>query len=151
MALRYKRISESEDSMRNVLDKGEYPFLIKSVEETRTKSGIYDMLVIEISVMDSTGREHTIKDWVVFMDEMAWKFRHLCSTCGLIDRYESDSIEAKDLEGKHGVVRLSIADYEKEGETRKVNRVADYVKAGAINAAPKNDASASFHDDQIPF
>ncbi|MBX4189693.1 hypothetical protein KW791_00125 [Candidatus Parcubacteria bacterium] len=147
MALHYKKITEEEDQVRNVLEKGQYPFSVKSVMEKPTSKKDNHMLEVEIRVMGNDGREYNVKDWIVTtMEEMAWKFRHFAATCGLLDRYEAEVLEARDFLGKNGVVKLTISEYEKDGEMRKVNRVADYVKP--LAKEKKNDNS--FVDDDIP-
>jgi hypothetical protein len=150
MALPYKKLTEEQDQMRNVLDKGEYPFRVLSIAQKPTKKGDNQMLEVELMVMDMEGREVKVRDWIILtMEEMSWKFRHFAATCGLLDRYDADLIEARDFLDKHGVVKLSIAEYEQEGEKRKVNRVADYVKPGMAKPVPqKNDNS--FLDDDVP-
>jgi hypothetical protein len=150
MALRYTRITEEQDQLRNILPKGEYAFVVKSIIEKKTKSGSYDMLEVELGALSEEGREVTIKDWIVLMEEMGWKLRHFAATCGILDRYDDEILEAKDFLGKNGVVKLSIAEYEKDGEMRKINRVADYVKPG--KASPASQAAPNdFVDDDIPL
>ena len=148
MSLHYKHISAEEDQMRNLLEKGEYPFYVKSIIEKKTKSGQYDMLELELGIIDKNGHELRIKDWVVLMDEMAWKFRHLSATCGLLDLYEQEAIESNDFVGKQGMVKINISEYEKEGESRKVNRVADYLAKPVIQ--PQKVDDNPFIDDMIP-
>lgn len=153
MALAYNRITEEQDQMRNVLDKGEYPFHIKSVAEKPTKKGTNKMLEVELGILDLNGREMTVKDWIILdMDDMAWKLRHFAATLGLLDRYEDDLLEIRDLLGKNGVARLSIAEYERDGEIRKINRVTDYVKPGQTKGNPtkttaKKQGNEPFFDD----
>lgn len=152
MALAYHKLTEQEDQMRNVLPKGEYPFHIKTIEQKPTKSKANTMLEVELSVLDNNGRSVTVKDWVVIdMEQMAWKFRHLAATCGLMDSYEADTLETYHFLGKHGVVKLSIREYEQDGEIRKANAVVDYVKPGQAKGnmdSQKNDND--FIDDDIP-
>lgn len=150
MTLPYKKLTDEEDKMRNVLAKGEYPFSIISVEFKRTKDGLNQMLALELIVLDINGREKKIKDWVVFMDDMMWKFKHLCETCGLMDKYANDLVQAKDFLGKNGVVKLSVADYEKDGDTMKVNKVVDYIKPNKLKAVAQNNSN-DFVDDEILF
>jgi hypothetical protein len=151
MALSYHRINEEEDQMRNVFEKGGYAFQVKSIESKKTKSGNNLMLVVELSVHDSKfARTINVKDWIVLdMEEMAWKLRHFAATCGLLEKYDAEELDAKDFLGKYGVVKLSIREYEQDGELRKANAVADYIKPGKENlkeATPSND----FVDDDIP-
>lgn len=146
MALQYKKITEQEDQMRHLLEKGEYPFHVKSIKEGKTKNNKYDMLTLDIAVMDINGREITVKDWVVLMDEMAWKLRHLAATCDVLNLYDDNLLQSKDFLGKNGVVKLGIREYEnEEHEKRLVNYVIDYIKP---DCAKKSD---SFLDDDIPL
>lgn len=150
MALPYTRMTDEEDKMRLVLPAGEYPFAILSVEQKKTKAGDNEMLCLELIAFDINGRERKVKDWVVFMDSFMWKFKHLCETCGLKDKYDENLVEAKDFLGKHGIVKLSVADYEKNGDIMKVNKVVDYVTTNKLNTVAQN-SSNDFKDDDIMF
>ena len=108
MALSYKKLSEEEDQMRNLIPAGEYQFSVAKIESTRTKNGKYEMLAVNLDVIDIHGAVRKLKDWIVFMDEMAWKLRHFAATCGLLDRYDEGLLEASDFLGKKGVVRIKI-------------------------------------------
>lgn len=157
MALAYKKLTEQEDQMRNVLEKGEYPFHVKSIMEKPTKKGTNKMLEVELSILDINGKECTIKDWIMLdMDEMLWKLRHFSATLGLLDKYEDGTLDARDFLNKNGVVRLSIADYEKDGELRKINRVSDYLQPGKSKGNTAKEGantsnSETFFDDDIKF
>jgi uncharacterized protein DUF669 len=146
-------MSEEDDLNRNILEKGEYPFHVETIELKSTKSKLNLMLELKLSVMGNDGKVVKVKDWVVIdMEEMAWKFRHFAYTCGLADKYEAKTLEARDFLGKHGVVKLSIRDYEQDGEQRKANAVADYIKPGEAKGNPQPANSGSdFVDDDIPL
>lgn len=159
MALRYNPISLDQDAVRNLLAKGNYPFIVKSIIEKKTKNGNHDMLEVELGIIDANGKDWTVKDWVVIMDEMAWKLRHFADTCGLLKKYEDRSLDAKDFLGKKGVAKIGVKDYESGGEMRKTNCVTDYIKAdsvaqikshGEVKKASVNQAD-DFLNDNIPF
>jgi len=148
MALSYRKITEEEDQMRNVLIAGEYPFCVAAIERTRTKENTADMLVVDMLVMDADGREVKVRDWIVFMDQMAWKFRHFAATCGLLEKYENNTIEASDFINQNGVVKLTVGEYvDKDGEVVKNNRVKDYIKPGFAKVKTAQDLDPSFNDD----
>lgn len=145
MALAYKRINEEQDKLRGAFPKGEYPFHIKSIEEKLCSNEINTMLVVDLVVINDSGRQLTIRDWVMLdMENWEWKLRHFAATCGLLDRYDKGLLEASDFLGKNGVAKLTIAEYEKDGEVAFINRVSDYIKPGQ---AKGND----FIDDDIPL
>jgi hypothetical protein len=137
MALPYKVWTDEDIKNRNVVDEGNYPFTILSVERKRTKVKLddkgqakptYEMLQIEYQFHDKNGTGKTIRDWIVFMDGMDWKFRHLANTTGLLALYEAKTLDCQHLIGKQGVFALGIEETTYEGKTRKQNFVMDYVK-----------------------
>lgn len=142
MPLPYKKITEEQAKMRNVFEKGEYPFSVKSIQQKLCKNNINNMLVVELNVMNNEGREIKITDWVLLdMENMEWKFRHFAATCGLLEKYENDELEINDFLGQHGVAKISIQEYQKDNEKLVTNRIMDYIK-------PENK---DFLDDDIPL
>lgn len=148
MALNYRRVSEEEDQRRGLIDKGEYTFQVAAIEQKRTSNGKYDMLAVDLIVWDITNRERKLKDWIVFAEEMDWKFRHFCKSLGLLQQYEEGSIEVQHFPGKKGKVKVGQKDGQtKDGDTRLVNFVMDYLNDSG-NTASNSD---TFKDDEIPF
>lgn len=152
MALAYKRLTEEQDKLGNVFPKGEYPFSVKSVQQKPTKSGLNNMLVVELSVMNDKGKSKLVTDFIMLdMDDMAWKLRHFAASCGLLDYYDNDTLESTHFLGKHGVVKLAISDYEKDGEMLKSNKVTDYVKPGQAKGNQQINDAEPFYNDDIPL
>lgn len=150
MALAYSYVSAEQDAMRNVLDKGEYAFQVKSIAEKPTKSGNNHQLEVEISIV-ANGRENTLRDWVLTdHEEMGWKLRHFAATCGLIQRYDNKTLEARDFLGKNGICKLAVKEYEKDGEKMKGNSVVDYIKPREKFESLPLKTNGNFMDDQIP-
>lgn len=155
--MKYSRFSEDQERKRNQerqpLPKGDYPFIIKAVEDKPTKSGRYNMLVLDLELHLDDGRTKKQKDWVVYdMEEMAWKLRHLAATTGLLEEYESNTLTPGDLLEKHGVARLTTQEYaDSDGELTISNAVKDYVKPGeAKGVSPIKSGlpeDAPFNDD----
>lgn len=148
MSLSYPKISEEQDLMRGLLDKGDYPFQVLKIEKKRTSTNRYDMLVVELMIQ-LDNRSVVVKDWIVLMEEMAWKFRHFASTCGLLDKYENDTLDVPDFKNKTGIVKIGTRTYQdKQGEDRLANSVQDYVKSVTPKVViPQDD----FESDAIPF
>jgi hypothetical protein len=156
MSLNYIKITDKEDKLRNLLDKGNYPFVIKTVEQQKTGSGKNNMLRLELTIATDIGREMVVRDWVMLdLENWTWKLRHLAVSVDLVDEYESGNLDSKDLVGKKGVAKITIGKFEKEGEEVAVNRVVDYLKPdGNLSvldikkALPKENQE---FDDAIPF
>jgi len=146
MSLGYKRITEEQDQLRNVFPKGEYKFLVESVEEKTCKNGINKMLVVGLLLLNE-GRSLKITDWIMLdMENFEYKLRHFAETCGLLDKYDLDNLEATDFLGREGVAKVSVSEYEKDGEIIKTNRINDYAKQ---NLTKSNDSE--FANSDIPF
>lgn len=156
MALNYLPHTEEDLSRLNVLDPGEYPFVVTSVDEGATKGGTdldgnpkktHSMLIVNLKVASPIHGDRLVKDWVVLFDQenpMAFKFRHFAHSCGLIKKYEDKMLEAKDFLNKKGIVKIGMKDWTNQyGEKKKQNSVLDYVKSAQQN----ND----FISDDIHF
>ena len=155
MALAYNLWTEEDIKNRNCVDDGDYPFEIIALTKKKTQPGvdkngdpkpIRDMLEIEFNFHDKNGVVRKQKDWIVFMEGMDWKLRHLAHTTNTLELYEAQELDEKHLLGKKGIFSLASKDFkDSNGETRKVNFVKDYVKK---NTTFKN--SETFLDDDIP-
>lgn len=154
MALNYRSLSQADEIRLSVLQPGEYCFIVVGISQERSKGGtdkngqqkkIYDMLVVDMVVVNENGRERKLRDWILLVedeDTMGFKLRHFASTCGLIVKYESNTLEAKDFLGRQGTAKIGVKDYiDQHGEKKKQNMVIDYVKSIDL----KNDQE--FNDD----
>lgn len=157
MALAYDRWTEEDDKQRNCMPDGDYPALIDGIVSKLTAAGRFDkngdpipqrkMLELDLIIMDISGRERKMKDWVMLEGEMSWKFRHLCVAVGLQEAYESDTVEIHQLMKKCPIAKIkSRMMKNKDGVEEKRNTVADYVAS-----APKATNGADFVDDDIPI
>lgn len=154
MALSYKVWSQQEDETRNIIEKGEYQFIVKDIKRTLTKKGNYEMLVVDLELLDNLGRVRKLKDWIVLMDEMGWKLRHFAASCGLLEQYESQTLDTQHFLNREGVVKISVGDQKDEhGQLTglKQNSVADYIKPENVKVAQQKTNDDSFIEDDIPL
>lgn len=138
MALPYKVWTDEEVKSRNVIEDGSYPFKIKSAILKKTQSGIdkngvikpiRDMLEVEFEFFNINGNIRNIKDWIVFVETMDWKLRHLARALGLLDLYESKTLEPYHLSGKSGTFTLGSKEMvDRDGNKKKVNYIKDYIE-----------------------
>jgi hypothetical protein len=149
--LAYSYISHEDDLARNLIDKGEYQFVVKNVEAKKTKSGLNNQLVVTLSVWDINNKEHNVLDWIMLdMEKFEWKFRHFCDAIGIIHLYENKSVSVEDIRNKGGYVKIGI----KDGDNgRKFNTVVDYIKSATppSRLMPLGQQKNSSLDDDIPF
>lgn len=152
--LNYEYLSAEDDKPNFALPEGDYPFVVRALEDKPTKSGKNNMLVVEMDVYTPEGKAKRMRDWIVYdMPQMAWKFRHWCITLGLEAEYESRKFDEKLALNKHGVVSLKCEDYvNQNGDLSTQNVVKDYVKPGEAKgvAAPAKEPEP-FLDEDIPL
>ncbi len=157
MALNYRTFSEDDINSMKILAQGDYQFYIDSVKEMKSAGGIdkngnpkkiYDMLELSLKIVTDRG-ERQVRDWIMIIQDdepLAFKLRHLASTCGLIEKYDSGMLDARDFMGKHGTARIGQKEYtDKYGEVKKLNNVLDYVKAS------QSKAEIDEFNDDIPL
>jgi len=129
---KFKSYKDEElEALQNsdLLPKGEYEFSVLEIAEKFSKAG-NEMLEVKLHL--SSGNEtRTIRDWIVMMDSMAFKFKHFCEALGFLKEYEKGEIDLKALIGRHGKLLLDI----QQGNPRPTggyfpdrNFVQDYIK-----------------------
>jgi hypothetical protein len=161
MPMPYKVWSEEQIQERNVSPEGEYPFEVILFNLKKTKPGIdrngnqkaiNDMLELDLKFWDMEGVVRKQRDWIVFIDGMDWKLRHLANTLDLLEDYDNKTLEGYHLVGKTGVMCLGIKDMiGNDGVKKKVNYVKDYVKKGVGDKlTPTKHDDNPFIDDEIP-
>ena len=152
MPLPYNRWTDEQIASRNVSSEGDYPFTIIGAVLKKTKPGydangqpkkIYDMLEVDFEFIDLNGVVKKQKDWIVFIENMDWKLRHLANTTGLLELYDDDVLDESHLLKAKGVFTLGLKEMtDRDGQTKKVNFVKDYVKKSTSPAS-------GFIDDDI--
>lgn len=166
MAMTFTPKSEAalvkENEERNILwPKGEYDFEVVNYEDAVSKSG-NDMIHLELKVFHPDGGSQTIHDYL--LASMMHKLRHACEAIGILDRFESGTLEASDFDGGVGKVMLKVDKAKPNSGYRDKNSVDDYCKQavraarGAMaGAAPaeRRERPAKIPqqqiDDEIPF
>ena len=97
MPLPYQVWTEEQIDNRGIVPEGNYPFEVTgaSLQKTKGKNGkpVHDMLVIDMNIIDTHGQIRKIRDWIVFVENMDWKLRHLANTTLLLDHYEAGTLE----------------------------------------------------------
>lgn len=161
MALAYKPVSEQEANNQNTsapIPEGEYQFKVTGCGEQTSKSG-NPMLVVKFAVKMPNGlgtqgilRNHT--EWLLLTEQWQWKLRHLADACGLLAKYEANTLDALDLIGRTGRFHLT---HQTNQDTGQVNaRVKVYHKRSTqpVAAEPavkqNQEVHAEFNDD-VPF
>ncbi len=135
---------------------GEYDYTVDAAEDTTSSKTGAPMVKLTLHVYNAEGHKRIVFDYIV--DSAAWKLKQFAASCGLLDRYDSGEIEAYEMVGKTGRLKLKIESSEQYGDQ---NKVAFYIAAkpagtgytGRSAPAPVASGKSLADDlsDEIPF
>lgn len=129
----FKPLTDDEmESQMNPFVDGQYDFRVENAIEKKSKSG-NDMFELKMICLNEKGGSTFIYDWILpNHPTMGWKLKHLCTSVGLLEKYETGRIHPDDFIDKKG--RLELFNKEEDGIKRR--RVKDYL---LNNEKPFND------------
>lgn len=163
MLFDYEVLTEDQANKERyqLLNDGMYPAVIKRVEHKVSSTG-NNMYELDLDVYDENGRNHFIRDYVVFTRSMSWKVIHFADSTGTLAEYESKKFTPDLLLNKSCVVMLKT---QQGGEipSEKLNGkpvgsrypdknvIQDYVKKCDQVAQKKVANSDLPFNDDLPF
>lgn len=152
--MKFKHKTEEEIQSMFLLPEGTYQFVVTKAEDAMSKSN-NEMIKLTLKIMDKSGREHTVYDYL--LEAMEFKLKHFCDATGLEKEYQSDMLLAKHCEGKSGMVDIIVQKGQPNpagGNYADKNSVKDYIKRTSgqktqnelLNQSINND-----FNDEVPF
>lgn len=115
-----------------VLPEGTYPFVVAGLERKRfegsAKMAPCPMAELKLSVITDSGAE-TITTRLMLSTKTAWRVAQFFKAIG----YEKDPETGKvpmrwnEIEGKEGMLKLSVRKYEHDGKEREANDVEKFL------------------------
>jgi len=146
--MKHTPLTDEEIAASGLLAPGIYDFEVASAEDKVSSKG-NDMIEVKLNVYEADGTIRPIRDWI--MPQMTKKFKHFHNACGMMDKYESGSLEASDVIGKSGKCMIKQEPYtNKDGLEVMSNKIDDYVKRDNLEAYNKASSKVEL-DDEIPF
>jgi hypothetical protein len=150
MSFRFNPLSQEQIdglSHKGLLPDGVYKFIIKDVKQSTSKSG-NAMLELLLGIADGQGWERNIFDYLVSMDRMVFKIKHLCESVGLEETYAKGEFDPKCLLHKIGHAQIGVQKGARKDDGSfypDKNVVKDYVKSDKVETITEK------LDDKIPF
>ncbi len=148
------REQAEKESQFPVWEDGIYSFEVGKAENATSKKG-NPMIKLALNVYNDDGHVQVIFDYI--MGNMPLKLLDACEAMGLLDEYESGTLEPYQLEGKVGEVRLIKRLETTDKESGKVYAPKNEVKTYILNSHKKTQAQVKSRDfvpdlnDEIPF
>ncbi len=138
----------SEQECLNLLQPGEYDFVVKNAEATRSKASGKPMMKLTLGVYDKNGREHTIVDYL--LDSIMYKVRGFAYGTGLDDRYETGGFLPEECMNRTGKCEIIIDEPEPGSKFNPKNVVKNYVKRLKTEQKIIPSIDQTMNDD-LPF
>ena len=157
--MQFNSRSREELARESLTPPGEYDFEIISAEETTSKKG-NEMIKLKLRVFVEGGEIH-VYDYLVA--GMEYKLANFCDAIGRSDDYDDGEINADNLVGCAGKLKLVIEKEQKDKDTGEVkwpakNVVKTYIagKKGQEKMAERRvktapTAAVKTDDEEIPF
>lgn len=157
--MQFNSKSREELARESLTPPGEYDFEIMRAEETTSKKG-NEMIKLKLRVFVENGEIH-VYDYLVA--GMEYKLANFCDAIGRSDDYDDGEINADNLVGCAGKLKLVIEEAEKDKDTGEVkwpakNVVKTYIagKKGQEKMAERRvktapTAAVKTDDEEIPF
>ena len=149
--MKYTPKTEKEIAEENLWPAGEYDFEVTAGEDTQSEAG-NDMIKLTVQIFNNEGRSRLVDDYL--LESIAYKLRHACDACGLIETYETGELSGADFIQKTGRLKLGIQK-DKTGAYPDKNVINDYIKR-SVNGGTQESVStgamtANDLSDSIPF
>lgn len=118
----------SEESSFVLLPEGDYRFTIEKFEKQRYAGGdkipACPKAVVTFSVFSPDGLNAIITENYLLHKKMEWKLSEFFASVGLKKKGEPvRMLWTPELYGKTGICKVIIHSYQKDGETRQINRI----------------------------
>jgi len=140
-----------EDQEKRSLPDGKYEFRVIDWKEGISKNG-NQMVTLQINVIDNSGREISIRDWIVPNSSLGLhKLKSFCECTNLSEKYSTGSLSQYDAVGAWGFLETKQEKGMNDNGLPTINiRVKNYLER------PNDDQKSAITtteiaDDDIPF
>lgn len=167
MSFNYKIYSEQEamSERYNLLKEGIYDAVIISSEDKHSASSGNPMMDLRIGVFDDEGKEHEVRDFLVFTPKMMWKVVHFAESANLMTEYERGGLCSQVAKGERLRVKVVIEEGSEIPHDKlrgkmigsrypDKNKIDDYLKRkspGEIDSMNNTALIEKELNDDVPF
>lgn len=150
--MQFQPKSEKDIQAQQLAPEGDYDFEVLRADDATSKKGNV-MIALKIGLYSGEAIHWHVFDYL--LGAMEAKLRHFADTTGLLAKYESGELAARDCVGRAGRCRIVIAQDKNQVFSDK-NAVKDYIVRTAKplpgKPLPGNEAKAEAEiPDDIPF
>lgn len=137
--------AQERDERGKYYKEGLVDFVVKSVTESVSQKTSKNMLVIELRLWDSEGKEGIIKDYIT--ESMNWKTEDFLESIGLSEEAKKEYLDIEKFEGREGRGRVKYKKDDMDKWQIQFNYIMPSVKPEPVKQAAEQDVI----NDDIPF
>jgi hypothetical protein len=135
-------------AQHKTLEPGEYDFQVSAANFKISKTNGNEMIELVLKVWDKNGMEHTLYDYLLFSEKMAFKLKHFWESVGKPENYTFGGCDVNDMDNLCGKLKTIL---QKSQDNSRMNaRVADYVSM-KDHTGKTIKTNVEQMDDDIPF
>lgn len=145
-----------------LLKEGEYDAVITSSSDTISANSGNPMMDMTVSVFDANGKQHDVRDFLVFTKNMMWKVVHFADSAGLLKEYEERKLCSEVAVNARVRVKINIEEGgiipqdKLKGKALgskypDKNKVEDYIMKEDQKPLSNSADDDLFQDDDIAF
>lgn len=135
----------TEEEVKVLFEKGNYPFTVLSAIEKTSKNG-NPMISLKLQIEHTTipGKTGFAKcNLMTNNPNFEFLLRHFCYSIGMGAEYEKGELEPRNILGKRGIAKIGI-ETDGTGEFPDQNKAVDFVVSD-------NVVKHGSFDDELPF
>lgn len=140
-----------------LLKEGIYDAVITASQDAISATSGNPMMDMTVTVYDDNGREHNVRDFLVFTKSMMWKVIDFATSAGILKEYEEGKLCSDVVVGKRIKVKIVIEEGREIPEDKlkgkpvgskypDKNKIESYIKSEAKGI----DLEPDLNDD-VPF
>src|SRR6267154_4560530 len=106
----YEIMSEEQAMQERfqLLKEGEYDAVIRDSKDSVSANSGNSMMDMTVSVFDENGRDHDVRDFLVFTKSMMWKVIHFAESANINKEYEAGQLCSDVAIGKRVRVKIVV-------------------------------------------
>ncbi len=139
---------KNENELSNLLPDGEYDFEVIDAQDKKSQKSGADMIMLKIAIWQGDRISCYLFDYL--LESVAFKLRHCCDACGLLDKYQSGSLDATQFIGRTGKAKI-IIQKDKTGQYPDKNAIKDYCLRPMKPVNSQQQHNQQPKDDDLPF
>jgi hypothetical protein len=135
--------------LQKPIDEGDYHVRIENAISTISQNSGNPQIKLSLTILGPNGKQPKCFDYLVALEEMAWKTRHLLESIGRPELYDTGEFSESVLIGTKPYAKIKLV--KSEDGQKLYPKVIDYLIPPEAVAKVEEENVLDNLDDDIPF